>query len=91
MVRRVCQRSEGRDRYTRVALDRVGVAAGAGGALLRGAALEEGVAVGVSVFGGTDVSVERVGGGADGQLLRSHWLCCWGGGIRQRCNRTHRN
>lgn len=39
--------------------------------------LEEGVAVGVGMFGGADVSVEGVGGGADGQLLWSHWLSCW--------------
>lgn len=40
-------------------------------------ALEEGVAVGVGMFGGADVSVEGVGGRADRQLLWSHWLSCW--------------
>lgn len=39
--------------------------------------LEEGVAVGVGMLGGADVSVEGVGGRADRQLLRSHWLSCW--------------
>lgn len=60
---------------SRVALDGVGVAVDGGG--LCYVALEEGVAVCVGLFGGTDVSVERVGGRADGQLLRSHWLGCW--------------
>ena len=50
------------DLNSRVALDRVGVAVDAGGARLCCAALEEGVAVGVGVFSGTDVSVEGVGG-----------------------------
>lgn len=40
-------------------------------------ALEEGVAVGVGMLGGADVSVEGVGGRADRQLLWSHWLSCW--------------
>lgn len=61
---------------SRVALHRVGVAVDARGARLCPVALEAGVAVGVGLFGGTDVSVERVGGGADGHLLRSHWLGC---------------
>lgn len=39
-------------------------------------ALEEGVAVGVGMLGGADVSVEGVGGRADRQLLWSHWLSC---------------
>lgn len=64
------------DLNSRVALDRVGVAVAAGRARLCHATLEEDVAVGVGLFSGTDVSVERVGGRADGQLLRSHWLGC---------------
>lgn len=72
----VAGKGGGKDLNSRVALDRVGVAVDAGGARLCHAALEEGVAVGVGLFGGTDVSVERVGGRADGQLLRSHWLGC---------------
>lgn len=39
------------------------------------AALEEGVAVGVALFSGADVRVERVCGRAHGQLLWPHWLC----------------
>ncbi len=62
--------------HSRVALDRVGVAADGGRAWLCYVALEEGVAVSVGVFSGTDVWVERVGGRADGHLLRSHWLGC---------------
>lgn len=62
---------------SRVALDGVLVADGGGGLRLCHMALEEGVAVGVGVLGGTDVGVERVGGRADRQLLWSHWLSCW--------------
>lgn len=65
-----------KDLNSRVALDRVGVAVDGGRARLCYVALEEGVAVSVAVFSGTNVSVERVGGRADGQLLRSHWLGC---------------
>lgn len=61
---------------SRVALDRVWVAVDAGGLGLRAVALEECVAVGVGVLGGADVGVEGVGGRADGQLLRPHWLGC---------------
>lgn len=61
--------------YSRVALDRVGVAGGAGGALCH-VTLEEGVAVGVGLFCGADVGVEWICGGANGQLLRSHWFGC---------------
>lgn len=63
-------------RYSLVALDRVWAAAGDGGLGLRAVALEERVAVGVGVLGGADVGVEGVGGRADGQLLRPHWLGC---------------
>lgn len=62
--------------YSRVALDRVGVAIGAGGALLCHAALEEGVAVSVGMFSSTDVGVEWICGRANWQLLRSHWFGC---------------
>jgi len=62
---------------SRVALNRVGVAVDAGGARLCHVALEESVAVGVAVLSGPDVSVEGVGGRADGQLFRPHWLGCW--------------
>lgn len=55
-----------KDLNSRVVLDRVGVAADAGGTRLCHAALEEGVAVGV----------DRVGVTADGKLLRSHWFSC---------------
>lgn len=44
--------------YSRVALDRAGVAADAGRALWCRAALEEGVAVSVGLFGGPDVGIE---------------------------------
>lgn len=60
---------------SRVALDRVGVAADAGGALCH-AVLEEGIAVSVGVFSGTDVGVEWICGRANWQLLRSHWFGC---------------
>lgn len=62
-----------KDLNSRVVLDRVGVAADAGGTRLCHAALEEGVAVGVGLL---VVSVDRVGGTADGKLLRSHWFSC---------------
>lgn len=61
----------------RVALDRVFIAVDGGGFCLCHVTLEESVAVGVGVLGGTDVSVEGVGGRADGQLLWSHRLSCW--------------
>jgi len=76
---------------SRVALDRVGVAVDAGAARLYPAALEEGIAVGVGLFSGTDVSVERVGGRADGQLLRSHWLGCQEDKVMQREGTTMMN
>lgn len=66
----------GKARDSRVALDRVWVAVDAGGLGLRAVALEEYVAVGVAVLGGTDVGVEGVGGRADRQLLRPHRLGC---------------
>lgn len=61
---------------SRVGLDRVGAAVDASGGLWSHASLEKSVAVGVRLFGGVDVGVEGVGRGADGQLLRSHWLRC---------------
>lgn len=61
----------------RVALDRVFIAVDGGGFCLCHVALEEGVAVGVGVLSGADVSVEGVGGTAGRQLLWSHWLSCW--------------
>lgn len=66
-----------KDSNSRVALDRVGVAVDTGGGWLCYVALEEGVAVGVGVFSGTDVGVEWVCGRANWELLRSHWLGCW--------------
>lgn len=63
-------------RDSHVALDRVRVAVDTGGLGLRAVPREECVAVGVGVLGGADVGVEGVGGRADGQLLRSHWLGC---------------
>lgn len=61
----------------RVALDRILIAVGDDGFCLCHVALEEGVAEGVGMLGGADVSVEGVGGRADRQLLWSHWLSCW--------------
>lgn len=65
-----------KDLNSRVALDRVWVAVDAGGFWLCHVALEEGVAVGVSMFSGTDVGVEWIGGRTDRWLLRSYWLGC---------------
>lgn len=65
-----------KDLNSRVVLDRVWFGVSAGRLWLCHGALEEGVAVGVGVLGGTDVGVEGVCGRADGQLLWSHWLGC---------------
>lgn len=65
-----------KDVDSRVALDGVGAAVDAGGALLCAVVLEKGIAVGVGIFSSTDVGVEWIRRRANRKLLWPHWFSC---------------